>query len=1338
MKVTQVQSSSASATLRRDGRSKVQSRTGKSRAASNFGRRALDFGLQPSRLGDRDGIALVITLIMLAIITFMAVTFLVLSQRERSSVTTAMDQKIARDATDSAFSRSSAELLARMMLHTNYQDFDLLVSTNYYNSVGLNNTFPAPLSPTNVNYDYLNGAGQNPLNNPQEVEINIASLLYNPRPPVYVITNAGTGQEEFRFYLDLNRNGRFDRNGDWPVVVRDNAGIPRYLGTNGTLVPTNLPITSYLVTNHFVGDPEWIGMTARPWDLHSADNQFISRYAYFVVPEGKTLDVNTMHNQAVTKVLASGNDSYLRNQGVGPWELNLAAFLTDLNTNIWYGPRFLGYNPPGGLDYEYNRGLFGSANKGLSFQDAFSLLSYRYNYDYTSLMPANVLFASPAQLSVDNIDEYSDGPIMTTTTNFPEAPADLSTQNWLGSENTNHYFTPQDLFDRTKTSFGLTTAPGFSGRLQQAGTSNDTYNAYTFYRMYSQLGTDSGSDETKMNINYKNTDIHGNVVPGMETNHIPWTPLDFFTNAANRIMASVTNDMGVALSTAYIPLYPTNYYTPAVHRAMQLAANIFDATTNQTVPLLANQTNAFYPSVFHPTITASNGQVWISGYNEVVDTTPLFNYQFWDYATASNKSGTFPFVNIYGVPFVVGAKKGFPNFNQFAFQTTYALTRKLWFQRVSGTGNTSKDYRMKQEYVMDVTNQVGMQAWNSYFSQWPMASRKLRLFGTNIFTLRILSDTNPATAVDLINADTIPSGTNFNPDTWPGYNSGDPATLHVGTSSSSVKFPINATNLMMNGDLVTYDPTAPGFRPLEHFNQPTVRSNPQFYMYTTNRVVYALIDESVVPNRIVDFVNLDDSGKYVDFTGIMESQAYGNTVLQTPLQPPVIWRTNAMNGPILTDAISDGLNYQIEISMGEAPVSGWIGPKNDPNNQNATTGFENWLLNTDGTVPIGATNGAPYAPTFVVTNQASWEANDPLVHYTIPDLTDTKPDATKPAWNPGSLNHRYKPWSQTDDSTNTFAQSIAKKDPVAYVNRLGGVGTSDAWDFPTNKFWNVGILGRVHRGTPWQTVYMKSPIEVPADWLNWSGDFVITTNALTGRTNADLVATLPTTDYQLFDLFTTSPNPSASRGQLDINQTNLAAWSAVLSGVNVVTNSNGSASTYIQPAGVFDPANPTPMAKIWQGIVRTQSNTTNKNAPIFPNQTFQHLGDVLATPELSVASPYVPALGNNPNPTTANDEVYERIPQQIMSLLTLNQSPRFVIYSFGQTLHPAANHPLVTGGAFNGLCTNYQITAESATRAVVRVEGTTDPKYQGGKVDSQGRSYPPHLVVEEFNVLSPD
>src|SRR6185437_9690615 len=153
MKVSRVQSP----------KSKVPSRTGKSRTSFNFGRWTLDFGLRPSRLGGQAGVALVITLIMLSIITFMAVTFLVLSQRERNSVSTAMDQKIARQAADTAFERVSADLLTRMLVRTNFQDMDLLVSTNYINYAGLRGGSPGSLSPTNVNYDYLSGGAFAPL-----------------------------------------------------------------------------------------------------------------------------------------------------------------------------------------------------------------------------------------------------------------------------------------------------------------------------------------------------------------------------------------------------------------------------------------------------------------------------------------------------------------------------------------------------------------------------------------------------------------------------------------------------------------------------------------------------------------------------------------------------------------------------------------------------------------------------------------------------------------------------------------------------------------------------------------------------------------------------------------------------------------------------------------------------------------------------------------------------------------------------------------------------------------------------------------------------------------------
>ncbi len=75
-----------------------------------------------------------------------------------------------------------------------------------------------------------------------------------------------------------------------------------------------------------------------------------------------------------------------------------------------------------------------------------------------------------------------------------------------------------------------------------------------------------------------------------------------------------------------------------------------------------------------------------------------------------------------------------------------------------------------------------------------------------------------------------------------------------------------------------------------------------------------------------------------------------------------------------------------------------------------------------------------------------------------------------------------------------------------------------------------------------------------------------------------------------------------------------------------------------------------------------------------------------------------------------------------MSLLTLNRTPRFVIYAYGQSLRPA-NHSIVTSGPHFNLCTNYQITAEVAARAVVRVDGAPTNS---------------HVVVESFNFLPPD
>src|SRR5262249_34085720 len=152
------------------------------------------------------------------------------------------------------------------------------------------------------------------------------NLFYLPRVPVY-ITNRIFGSNQFSFYYDLNRNGLFDDSGAVRITNTLGQSIPN--GTNG------------FVTNSVMGDPQWVGILERGnytpglYNLklgrqqfsmglpHSADNLFISRYAYLVIPTSMALDINHMHNYVKGPLLGSilmGPDGFWRNQGVGSWE----------------------------------------------------------------------------------------------------------------------------------------------------------------------------------------------------------------------------------------------------------------------------------------------------------------------------------------------------------------------------------------------------------------------------------------------------------------------------------------------------------------------------------------------------------------------------------------------------------------------------------------------------------------------------------------------------------------------------------------------------------------------------------------------------------------------------------------------------------------------------------------------------------------------------------------------------------------------------------------------------------------------------------------------------------
>ncbi len=344
-------------------------------------------------------------------------------------------------------------------------NYDMMMSHDFISPFGFDvNANPlVRTNVTNVSYTYPNGAVLSPDDQVQ----NIANLLYDPRVPVYVQTNTGSTNLDFRYWVDYNRNGRFESNGY--VAVTDDLG-----NTNGELQ-----------LNY--GEPEWIGTLRQPDATHNGNNPFIGRYAYIALPIGKTLDLNFIHNYA--KYTASNFppnmpfDGYLRNQGHGPWELNMAALLAGVNSNLWATDYIYAVNGNGVPDG-------GNSSKGVAFIDALSFLKYRYASNAANLLSLKAIFPNSATNFGNNgIDEYSDGPIATTAFDDPSKDNDAPRNPWPGSTNYNNFYEPQEIFDK------LANTP-FLGRLTNALSQLDTTNRYTFSRMLASIGTDSHRNST--------------------------------------------------------------------------------------------------------------------------------------------------------------------------------------------------------------------------------------------------------------------------------------------------------------------------------------------------------------------------------------------------------------------------------------------------------------------------------------------------------------------------------------------------------------------------------------------------------------------------------------------------------------------------------------------------------------------------------------------------------------------------------------------------------------------------------------------------------------------------
>lgn len=1348
------------------------------------------------------GVALIITLIMLSVVTVMAVLFLGVSRRERAAVTVTTDQITAKLMTDAAFARAEGELVARMLTASNEFNYDMLVSTNFLNVNGFEPT-DFGFDSNNVSYVARDGS----VLDRYRQAVNIGNLQFDPRPPVYIQTNLNPNAPlDFRFYLDFNRNGHFEPTGLLPE--RSPNGQP-------------MAVDGVPVFSHLVGDPQWIGVLEYPNLPHSATNRFIGRYAYLVLPEGKSLDLNSIHNQI--KQPRANSDYFVRNQGVGPWEMNLAGFLADLNFNEWGGVNGYQYRPPSSP----------LANSGTAFNDAVSLLSYRLNQE---VLPSFQSLANPSGniLQRDYVDQFANGPYLGENSWLSTDLMDDPRSEYWGSDLRRAYYDVQEIFNPFKVSRNQTPDDNFVLRLNRASSGSQqmrrsTYDRYTVYRLLSQLGVDSEVDSdartmslalldgqpvlterkaSKLSLNYNNQGTH-------QTNFVEWNPREFFIAAADRMIRAnmntnppnfaITNSAGqrvtiagtnfFAVGDTYVnrdfsitnmqvwprKLHGRHEYSANIHQLLQMAANIGDVvTTNRPVAQFATDQLQTFPTVFRPRFEReADGTVRIFDYVEVGNTAREQIARPWrDLDLAADRNALGPDDNVYGMPWVIAAKKGLPNFNEFGVLTSLEITRKLEINKTRPNAPVSL-WRTNQMMVLSVSNLFGVESWNSYTQSYP---RALQVQALVECTLSITNERGQVLATNRLSM--VPPMANIPANSWsnrqfrlPLYTNYTPVASAAYNHALGRLIPVALDNRQ----------SIEGFFPDAGFPVG------QIGIAMTNRVRCIMYDPEF--NRIVDFVNLDDLGSGFDVT----QEVIGEVSLggQTS-ESAAFWSTNRFGGVQDVFAPTEGVLSQIYASLGELPVSSqlwnsYVGRGAGRDREEAMDLFRAFLGFPPRFLSPNALSDAfqrlrdprkswvrqvPFTPSVRKSIYLTWQANDPLVHYTVEDLQDNEqlssqslfimPGQRVPAQNlhnlgipgesPGAVNRRYRPWPDIQGAA-PLSYNLAHKDPL--------IRQSDDWQFPTNKFPNIGWLGRVHRGTPWQTIYLKSYLgtdgngrmltvndlpdanrfRVPHDGVNYPFQ-TLSLNLNTGEEVVDLdpnvvaepekvnnmaiarlnwfrwsgsFGTHPTNDWKILEQFTTAVNDNAARGLLSVNQPGLAAWSAALSGVTVQTNVSPTAvslrdldglqgaeyrSQTIQPAGLFgmpgfDPAN-SPLAQIVNG-----TNGINATRAKFAGGRFRSLGDILATPALTVQSPFTAWTNSSIYQAGLDDFAVERIPQQILSLLKADE-PRVAIYAYGQTLRPA-DQSLRTEPAPNRLfniCTNYQITGEFVSKRVLRFEGS--------------------------------
>ncbi len=591
-------------------------------------------------------------------------------------------------------------------------------------------------------------------------------------------------------------------------------------------------------------------------------------------------------------------------------------------------------------------------------------------------------------------------------------------------------------------------------------------------------------------------------------------------------------------------------------------------------------------------------------------------------------------------------------------------------------------------YVIGVSNIFGVEDWNSYASNY---NNTVTVVAQDTFTFGLSNDAPGFVAITNKYYYNVGAPSLF---TWPGVSSSSSFVLPLGTdivgqALSPYGYPQSTNGLYIyfygsaiaSTNIGGFSYNAPCFIPLSanpaSYMDAGTPPLPHFVLQTTNRLQAYILDTHD-PNNIyiLDYVQLGGMNSTLDLNQAIADNSFNST--QYPNNNLGLWSTNYYVGNV-----PFGVNAQYLVSIGAeavpledldggfwstSPIPG-AGADTSPAAHQAFFQaffgpYNEVAYNGEFLTNFQLSIQAPFTPTRLVIQQMVYEANDPLVHYMTSDLNDFPDDtngivsssSTSPGLKyVGHVNNRYMPWGTAGNLAKTIynlaqpdnnAYNLSYKDPSVY--------SSDKWSFPTNQTLNASWLGQVHRGTPWQTIFLKSTNILDLIWSIPLGPSfnsgIPTWEVWTGDTNAiDAISMAPVQDWRMASLLASLFNTNSPGSLFSVDDVNPGDWENFLNGMTALTNDLSDIAVQTvqfthnpQFASLVVSSNSTQAATIASAIESARMASCG--------QLFMNKGDIFSVPQLSDASPYL-----NVDPTQIqygiSDAAYEAIPSQLLRLL---------------------------------------------------------------------------------------